>query len=155
MRRPLRRRLVRRALCRGPGIQHRHAGQAGGFASAHGGNALRAIGPKDKPRIVGYDAKWEEDSAGWRHTVRRFGVEQDEPRAGGKTCDRLANRSGGCSASPALCGWISGCDDDGAPLILEINANPCISPDAGFAAAAEEAGMSYDDLIEAIVQAAQ
>jgi D-alanine-D-alanine ligase len=44
--------------------------------------------------------------------------------------------------------------DDGVPLILEINTNPCISPDAGFAAAAQEAGMNYATLIETIVQAA-
>ena len=43
---------------------------------------------------------------------------------------------------------------DGLPLILEINTNPCISPDAGFAAAAAEAGMSYAALIEAIIYAA-
>ena len=35
--------------------------------------------PEGKPRIVGYDAKWDEDSAGWRGTVRAFGVEQNEP----------------------------------------------------------------------------
>jgi len=45
--------------------------------------------------------------------------------------------------------------EKGQPLILEINVNPCISPDAGFAAAAAEAGMDYDTLVEEIVKAAQ
>ncbi|HJR55466.1 MAG TPA: hypothetical protein VJ798_02715, partial [Rhizomicrobium sp.] len=45
-------------------------------------------------------------------------------------------------------------DEAGTPLILEINANPCISPDAGFAAAAAEAGLGYDAVIEALVRAA-
>jgi D-alanine-D-alanine ligase len=40
---------------------------------------------------------------------------------------------------------------DGSPLILEINTNPCISPDAGFAAAAAEAGMEYPALVAAIL----
>ena len=32
-------------------------------------------------------------------------------------------------------------------FVLEINANPCLSPDAGFAAALEEAGIAYGDAI--------
>ena len=44
--------------------------------------------------------------------------------------------------------------EDGLPLILEINTNPCISPDGGFAAAAEQAGMDYDTVIETIVKMA-
>ncbi len=50
-----------------------------GQRAADGGNALRALAATAKPRIVGYDAKWEEDSTGWRGTVRAFGVEEDEP----------------------------------------------------------------------------
>jgi D-alanine-D-alanine ligase len=37
--------------------------------------------------------------------------------------------------------------------VLEINANPCISPDAGFAAALEQAGIGFDRAIEGIIQA--
>ncbi|MGZ5927700.1 MAG: D-alanine--D-alanine ligase family protein [Rhizomicrobium sp.] len=109
--------------------------------------------PKGKPRIVGYDAKWEEDSSGWRGTVRAFGVERDEPELAAKlksACERVWKLF-------ALSGFARvdfRVAEDGVPLILEINTNPCISPDAGFAAAAEEAGMSYGTLIEKIVQAA-
>jgi D-alanine-D-alanine ligase len=42
-------------------------------------------------------------------------------------------------------------DRSGKPWVLEINANPCISPDAGFVAAAEKAGMTYTQIIKAIV----
>jgi D-alanine-D-alanine ligase len=110
--------------------------------------------PQGKPRIVGYDAKWEEDSSGWNGTVRAFGVERNEPALAAALQD--AGRR-----AWSLCGLAGFArvdfrvSEDGEPLILEINANPCISPDAGFAAAAEEAGMSYDDLIVAIVEAAQ
>jgi D-alanine-D-alanine ligase len=43
-------------------------------------------------------------------------------------------------------------DPDGRPFILEINTNPCLSPDAGFAAALERAGIPFDDAIRRIVQ---
>lgn len=108
--------------------------------------------PAGKPRIVGYDAKWEEDSSGWRGTVRAFGVERDEPELAAKlkaACDQVWNLF-------ALSGFARvdfRVGEDGVPLILEINTNPCISPDAGFAAAAQEAGMDYGTLIEAIVSA--
>ena len=109
--------------------------------------------PKGKPRIVGYDAKWEEDSSGWRGTVRAFGVERSEPELAAKlksACEqvwKLFALSGFARVDFRVA-------EDGVPLILEINTNPCISPDAGFAAAAEEAGMNYGTLIEKIVQAA-
>jgi D-alanine-D-alanine ligase len=109
--------------------------------------------PEGKPRIVGYDAKWREDSAGWNGTVRHFGVEQEEPElaiALKQACEKVWSLFG-------LTGFARvdfRVDENGLPLILEINANPCITPDAGFAAAAAEAGMNYGDVIEALVTAA-
>ena len=40
------------------------------------------------------------------------------------------------------------------PWVIEINANPCISPDAGFVAAADRAGISYNRMIERILKSA-
>lgn len=42
-------------------------------------------------------------------------------------------------------------DDAGNIWILEINANPSLAPDAGFAAQAEHAGMTYPDLLERFI----
>ncbi len=108
--------------------------------------------PTDKPRIVGYGAKWDEGSSGYRHTVRRFGVENEEPALAAKlkaACEgvwKLFDLTGFVRVDFRV--------RASQPSILEINPNPGIAPDAGFAAAAQEAGMTYDDLIEAIVKAA-
>ena len=45
-------------------------------------------------------------------------------------------------------------DANGNPTILELNPNPCIEPEAGFGAAAREAGYDYRELIRRIVDAA-
>ena len=109
--------------------------------------------PEGKPRIVGYGAKWDEESSGYRHTVRRFGVEKEEPELAAKlraACEQvwaLFDFTGFVRVDFRV--------RDGEPFILELNPNPGIAPDAGFAAAAAAAGMSYDDLIEAIIKAAQ
>jgi D-alanine-D-alanine ligase len=42
-------------------------------------------------------------------------------------------------------------DDAQQPWILEINANPCLSPDAGFAAALQQASIPFDQAIARIL----
>ena len=110
--------------------------------------------PANKPRIVGYAAKWHDDSFEARNTVRRF----VDPVSEAALCAELGQLSLQCWAIFQLRGYARvdfRVDAAGKPWVLEVNANPCISPDAGFAAALEKAGISYADGIGRIVAAAR
>jgi D-alanine-D-alanine ligase len=105
------------------------------------------------PRIVGYDAKWASDSDAYIGTPRRFGLEEQERELAAKL-KRLASS---CWDLFQLSGYARvdfRVDADGKPWILEVNVNTCLNPDAGFAAAAASAGLSYRDLIGRIIDAA-
>ena len=43
-------------------------------------------------------------------------------------------------------------DEEGRPWVLEVNANPCLSPDAGFVAAAFKGGLGFEGVIKRIIQ---
>ncbi len=43
-------------------------------------------------------------------------------------------------------------DAAGEPWILEINANPCLSPDAGFAAALAQASIPFSEAVARILE---
>ena len=106
--------------------------------------------PPGKPRIVGYRAKWDAESFEYRHTVRSFEFERrDAPLV-----DSLRSLALRCWELFGLRGYARvdfRVDAAGRPWILEVNANPCLSPDAGFAAAAARAGLSFERVVERIV----
>ncbi|MBX3440943.1 MAG: ATP-grasp domain-containing protein [Planctomyces sp.] len=109
--------------------------------------------PAGKPRIVGHAAKWAVDSFEYAATVRSF----DLPPADAPLAQRLAGLASACWSAFDTTGYARvdfRVDEAGEPWILEINANPCLSPDAGFLAAAQHAGLSYDDVVQRIVSAA-
>jgi D-alanine-D-alanine ligase len=106
-----------------------------------------------RPRIVGYGTKWNEKSADAKNTQRRFGCEKDEP----ELAARLIEVSRKVWEIFELTGYARidfRLDEAGNPMLLELNPNPCIAPDAGFAAASERAGLSYARLIERIAESA-
>jgi D-alanine-D-alanine ligase len=109
--------------------------------------------PAEKPRIVGFGAKWTHASFEFQNTPRQF----DFPAADGPLVRRLTDLAVECWRLFGLRGYARvdfRVDSAGQPWILEINTNPCIAPTSGFAAAVEQAGLSYDDGIQRIVEAA-
>ncbi len=104
------------------------------------------------PKIVGYDAKWTPDSEAYIGTPRCFGLEAEAPALAAK----LKGLALDCWHLFALSGYARvdfRLDGAGEPAILEVNMNPCLSADAGFAAAAQQAGLSYQATIGQIVEA--
>ncbi|MFA5903491.1 MAG: D-alanine--D-alanine ligase [Desulfobacula sp.] len=104
----------------------------------------------DMPRIVGYKAKWIQDSVEYHNTPRCF----DFPDADKGLLSVLENLALKCWYRFGLKGYARvdfRVDDCGQPFVLEINANPCISPDAGFAAALERAHITYTHAVEQIL----
>lgn len=109
--------------------------------------------PPDKPKIVGYAAKWDDVSMEYRNTRRAFGTLDGE----GELARRLAGLSLAAWEAFGLAGYARvdfRVDPDGRPFILEANANPCLAPDAGFAAAALEGGWEFGALCRGILAAA-
>ncbi|HSA24076.1 MAG TPA: D-alanine--D-alanine ligase [Myxococcota bacterium] len=111
---------------------------------------FEGYGP-DKAKVVGYRAKWDTDSFEYQHTVRSF----DFPAADAPLLAELQDLALSTWRLFGLRGWVRvdfRVDPQGRPWILETNANPCISPDAGFAAAAAQADLGYDQAIASILQ---
>ena len=107
----------------------------------------------ERPKFVGYNAKWKEGDEDFANTVRSFGWSKNEPDLHAT----LAGLSKDCWNLFACRGYARvdfRVDEGGNPYILEINANPSLEPGAGFAAAANQAGLSYDELIEHICHTA-
>jgi D-alanine-D-alanine ligase len=104
--------------------------------------------PTELYRIVGYRAKWDQASFEYKHTPRIFS-------------DRLSNGLSSELKSIALAcfkifrlrdyGRVDiRVDDHGQVYVLEVNANPCLSPDAGLAASCQAEGLTYARIIEVI-----
>ncbi|MGQ9615227.1 MAG: D-alanine--D-alanine ligase family protein [Spirochaetota bacterium] len=108
--------------------------------------------PENHPKVLGYRAKWVEESMEYMKTQRCFEFNtEDQPLL--ESLKTLALR---CWEIFGLNGYARvdfRVDTDNKPYVLEINANPCISPESGFIAAAEMANLSYSDVIERILNA--
>ncbi|HEY0514464.1 MAG TPA: GNAT family N-acetyltransferase [Thermoanaerobaculia bacterium] len=106
--------------------------------------------PEGMSRVLGYDAKWHEDSFAYIHTVRRFPEDPADAALLAQAAElavatwRVFGLRGYARVDLRL-------DAEGEPRILEVNANPCLAANGGFMAAAARAGLSARDVVRRIL----
>jgi D-alanine-D-alanine ligase len=106
--------------------------------------------PRGKVRVVGYRSKWEEGSFEFNHTPRFF----EFPGTDAPLLARLKELALKCWRLFDLRGYARvdfRVDREGRPWILEVNANPCLSPDAGFLAATLQEGLTPAEILMRII----
>ena len=104
----------------------------------------------NKPRVVGYRAKWADDSFEYANTNRTFNHLPED----GELIRELGFISEKCWKLFGLSGYGRvdfRVDEHGTPWILEVNINPCLSPDGGFFASVKERGLDMCEAIKLIV----
>ncbi|NTV81463.1 MAG: hypothetical protein HGA24_08585 [Candidatus Aminicenantes bacterium] len=108
--------------------------------------------PRSIPPIMSYAAKWVETSVEYKRTEIICPARVDDTMSAliGKTAVK---------AFRAVGGWGYGrvdlrLDEDGLPVILEVNCNPCLDSGMGLARSAEAAGITYPQMLQAIIKAA-
>lgn len=105
--------------------------------------------PPLKPRIVGYKAKWDENSFEYKNTNRSFDFNADDQHLLAQLKDIAVK----CWKTFGLNGYARvdfRVDESGQIYVLEINANPCIAANSGFVAAAAKAGYTGTDIVRKI-----
>ena len=110
--------------------------------------------PLEKPKILNYASKWDESSFEYHKTIRTF----DLPPGDHELLERMSEISLRCWNIFQMNGYIRvdfRVDEQNRPWVLEVNANPCLSPDAGFVAACRQGGLEYTEMIKRIISAAK
>jgi ribosomal protein S18 acetylase RimI-like enzyme len=103
----------------------------------------------DRPRIIGYEAKWNPATFEYQHTTRVLPARLSEAEAGRiGTCAREAWQALGCRDYARVDIRM---DEAGALYVIEVNPNPDIAPDAGFVKALEAGGVTYAGFIECLL----
>jgi D-alanine-D-alanine ligase len=101
-------------------------------------------------QIVGYRAKWDEQSFEYQHTFRRVAFSPND----GLLLEQLADLTLRCWRVFDLRGYARvdfRVDAAGRPWVLEVNANPCLAPDSGFVAATQQAGYEFTQVVRRII----
>jgi D-alanine-D-alanine ligase len=106
--------------------------------------------PEAKPKVVGYSAKWNEQSFEYKNTYRTFDFKESD----NVLIQKIKHIALNCWECFSLNGYARvdfRIDELGNPWVLEVNVNPCISPDSGFFAACGKANVPFKEAIRRIV----
>lgn len=105
----------------------------------------------DKPKVVGYKAKWDEQSEEYHQTNRAFGTLEENLTLKNRLID-VCKKSWNTFNLHGYARVDFRVDENDRVFILEINGNPCISPDSGFVAALEYTGYTREMMIKRILE---
>lgn len=109
--------------------------------------------PPGRPHIVDYDVKWVAGTIPGHVSPRRVPAAVNEPLASELRRVALAAwRACGCADYVRV---DCRADAAGRPFVLEVNANPDLSPKAGFPASLAAAGISFADFVASILSNAR
>jgi D-alanine-D-alanine ligase len=103
-----------------------------------------------KPKIVDFKAKWEEGTFEYENTIRHFPGEKLETLLK----ERIMEAALQCWHVFSLKGYARvdmRVDHNDIPYVIEVNANPCLSPDSGVVAAITAAGLPFTDVVSRII----
>ncbi len=104
----------------------------------------------DKPKIVDFRAKWEHGSFEYENTIRKFPGKELDPDLEKK----IRSASADCWREFGLKGYARvdmRVDKNDTPYVIEVNANPCLSPDGGVFAAIKAAGLPFAEVVRRII----
>ncbi len=124
------------------------AGETGPIALPAGEMVFYNYEP-DQPRILGYKAKWHPTTPEYKNTIREFNTIRNPALQ-----KKLKDISLKCWEVFGLKGYARvdfRVDEDNNPWVIEINGNPCISPDSGFIAACALVGIQKADIVKRIL----
>ena len=103
-----------------------------------------------RPKIVDFRAKWIEDSFEYENTIRDFPGDKLSPVLVGKIRD-IALQCWDVFGLKRYARVDMRVDNNDNPYVIEVNANPCMSPDSGLVAATTQAGIPITEVLKRII----
>jgi D-alanine-D-alanine ligase len=103
-----------------------------------------------RPRIIDFKAKWEMGTFEYTNTVRDFPGDKIDS----EVMRKLRQAAIDCWNLFGLKGYArvdARVDSNNNIFVIEINANPCISPDGGFMSATRAGGYKFPEVLQRII----